>query len=315
MRKLVTIIIPVILLFFGTVSYADTLPAKAPMNNIYDPQQVLGDMATRAIIYTNMDNDDTPLNAQIAVVITDTDKPVNEIANDVYDTWSPDDWKQLNWFEKLYTKKNKYSVVIAASTKTNKIAIKTDDYVKHLGSLKHPENTIDNATKYFEQKEYDKGIDSIVTVYKNGLMEYKDVSKSAIKSAYSGKPSVSESAHEILSNPVIIGAIIIVLLIVLTCDDNMEFKKPLKQYIDKLRSMKSTTKSQKQRSQYTSTEQDKLYIDKPRSTESAKKSRKQRSKYAYTGHDKLYPNDDDFIDNKSWTALRKAQYQQYLTER
>lgn len=36
MRKLVTIIIPVIMLFFGTMSYADTLPEKAPMNNIYD---------------------------------------------------------------------------------------------------------------------------------------------------------------------------------------------------------------------------------------------------------------------------------------
>lgn len=53
------------------------------MNNIYDPQQVLSDMTTRAIIYTNMDNSDTPLNAQIAVVITDTDKPVNEIATDM----------------------------------------------------------------------------------------------------------------------------------------------------------------------------------------------------------------------------------------
>lgn len=286
MRKLVTIIIPVIMLFFGTMSYADTLPAKAPMNTIYDPQQVLGDMATRAIIYTNMDNADTPLNAQIAVVITDTDKSVTEIANDVYDTWSPDDWKQLNWFEKLYTKKNKYSVVIAASTKTNKIAIKTDDYVKHLGSLKHPENTIDNATKYFEQKEYDKGIDSIVTVYKNGLMEYKDVTKSAIKSSYSDKPSFSESLHDVFRNPFMIILVPLALLFMLTCDDKIKFKNPLTQYIDKLRSMKSATKS-----------------------------RKQRSKYAYTGHDKLYPNDDDFIDNKSWTSLRKAQYQQYLTER
>jgi len=286
MRKLVTIIIPVILLFFGTVSYADTLPEKAPMNNIYDPQQVLGDMATRAIIYTNMDNDDTPLNAQIAVVITDTDKPVNEIANDVYDKWSPDDWKQLNWFEKLYTKKNNYSVVIAASTKTNKIAIKTDDYVKHLGSLKNPENTIDNATKYFKQKEYDKGIDSIVTVYKNGLMEYKDVTKSAIKSAYSGKPSFSESLHDVFSNPFMIILVPLALLFMLTCDDKIKIKSPLKPYIDKLRSTKAT-----------------------------KKSQKHRSKYAYTGHDKLYPNDDDFIDNKSWTSLRKAQYQQYLTER
>lgn len=287
MRKLVTIIIPVIMLFFGTVNYADTLPAKAPMNNIYDPQQVLSDMTTRAVIYTNMDNADTPLNAQIAVVITDTDKPVNEIANDVYDKWSPDDWKQLNWFEKLYTKKNKYSVVIAASTKTNKIAIKTDDYVKHLGSLKHPETTIDNATKYFEQKDYDRGIDSIVTVYKNGLMEYKDVSKSAIKSTYSSKPSLYESVHDIFWNPFIIVPIIFALLLILIYDDdNMEFKKPLKQYIDKLRSKNSTTKS-----------------------------RKQRSKYSYTGHDKLYPNDDDFIDNKSWTSLHKAQYQQYLQER
>lgn len=286
MRKLVTIIIPVILLFFGTVSYADTLPEKAPMNNIYDPQQVLGDMATRAIIYTNMDNDDTPLNAQIAVVITDTDKPVNEIANDVYDKWSPDDWKQLNWFEKLYTKKNNYSVVIAASTKTNKIAIKTDDYVKHLGSLKNPENTIDNATKYFKQKEYDKGIDSIVTVYKNGLMEYKDVTKSAIKSAYSSKPSFSESLHDVFSNPFMIILVPLALLFMLTCDDKIKIKSPLKPYIDKLRSTKAT-----------------------------KKSQKHRSKYAYTGHDKLYPNDDDFIDNKSWTSLRKAQYQQYLTER
>lgn len=286
MRKLVTIIIPVILLFFGTVSYADTLPEKAPMNNIYDPQQVLGDMVTRAIIYTNMDNDDTPLNAQIAVVITDTDKPVNEIANDVYDKWSPDDWKQLNWFEKLYTKKNNYSVVIVASTKTNKIAIKTDDYVKHLGSLKNPENTIDNATKYFKQKEYDKGIDSIVTVYKNGLMEYKDVTKSAIKSAYSGKPSFSESLHDVFSNPFMIILVPLALLFMLTCDDKIKIKSPLKPYIDKLRSTKAT-----------------------------KKSQKQRSKYAYTGHDKLYPNDDDFIDNKSWTSLRKAQYQQYLTER
>ena len=286
MRKLVTIIIPVILLFFGTVSYADTLPEKAPMNNIYDPQQVLGDMATRAIIYTNMDNDDTPLNAQIAVVITDTDKPVNEIANDVYDKWSPDDWKQLNWFEKLYTKKNNYSVVIAASTKTNKIAIKTDDYVKHLGSLKNPENTIDNATKYFKQKEYDKGIDSIVTVYKNGLMEYNDVTKSAIKSAYSGKPSFSESLHDVFSNPFMIILVPLALLFMLTCDDKIKIKSPLKPYIDKLRSTKAT-----------------------------KKNQKQRSKYAYTGHDKLYPNDDDFIDNKSWTSLRKAQYQQYLTER
>lgn len=256
------------------------------MNNIYDPQQVLGDMATRAIIYTNMDNDDTPLNAQIAVVITDTDKPVNEIANDVYDKWSPDDWKQLNWFEKLYTKKNNYSVVIAASTKTNKIAIKTDDYVKHLGSLKNPENTIDNATKYFKQKEYDKGIDSIVTVYKNGLMEYKDVTKSAIKSAYSGKPSFSESLHDVFSNPFMIILVPLALLFMLTCDDKIKIKSPLKPYIDKLRSTKAT-----------------------------KKSQKQRSKYAYTGHDKLYPNDDDFIDNKSWTSLRKAQYQQYLTER
>ena len=298
MRKLVTIIIPVILLFFGTASYADTLPAKAPMNNIYDPQQVLGDMATRAVIYTNMDNADTPLNAQIAVVITDTDKPVNEIANDVYDTWSPDDWKQLNWFEKLYTKKNKYSVVIAASSKTNKIAIKTDDYVKHLGSLKHPENTIDNATKYFKQKEYDKGINSIVTVYTNGLMEYKDVTKSAIKSAYSGKPSFSESLHDVFSNPFIMILVPLALLFMLTCDDKIEFKSPLKLYIDKLRSKNSTTKSQKQRSK-----------------KSATKSRKQRSKYSYTGHDKLYPNDDDFIDNKSWTSLRKAQYQQYLQER
>ena len=275
MRKLVTIIIPVILLFFGTVSYADTLPEKAPMNNIYDPQQVLGDMATRAIIYTNMNNDDTPLN-----------KPVNEIANDVYDKWSPDDWKQLNWFEKLYTKKNNYSVVIAASTKTNKIAIKTDDYVKHLGSLKNPENTIDNATKYFKQKEYDKGIDSIVTVYKNGLMEYNDVTKSAIKSAYSGKPSFSESLHDVFSNPFMIILVPLALLFMLTCDDKIKIKSPLKPYIDKLRSTKAT-----------------------------KKNQKQRSKYAYTGHDKLYPNDDDFIDNKSWTSLRKAQYQQYLTER
>lgn len=298
MRKLVTIIIPVILLFFGTASYADTLPAKAPMNNIYDPQQVLGDMATRAVIYTNMDNADTLLNAQIAVVITDTDKPVNEIANDVYDTWSPDDWKQLNWFEKLYTKKNKYSVVIAASSKTNKIAIKTDDYVKHLGSLKHPENTIDNATKYFKQKEYDNGINSIVTVYTNGLMEYKDVTKSAIKSAYSGKPSFSESLHDVFSNPFIMILVPLALLFMLTCDDKIEFKSPLKLYIDKLRSKNSTTKSQKQRSK-----------------KSATKSRKQRSKYSYTGHDKLYPNDDDFIDNKSWTSLRKAQYQQYLQER
>ena len=299
MRKLVTIIIPVIMLFLGTVSYADTLPAKAPMNNIYDPKQVLSDMTTRAIIYTNMDNSDTPLNAQIAVVITDTDKPVNEIANNVYDTWSPDDWKQLNWFEKLYTKKNKYSVVIAASTKTNKIAIKTDDYVKHLGSLKHTENTIDNATKYFEQKEYDKGIDSVVTVYKNGLMEYKDVSKSAIKSTYSGKPSLYESVHDIFWNPFIIVPIIIALLLVLIYDeDENTFKNPLKPYIDKLRSTKVTKKSQKQRGE-----------------KSATKSRKQRSKYSYTGHDKLYPNDDDFIDNKSWTSLRKAQYQQYLTER
>ena len=286
MRKLVTIIIPVIMLFFGTVSYADTLPAKAPMNNIYDPQQVLSDMTTRAIIYTNMDNSDTPLNAQIAVVITDTDKPVNEIATDIYDKWSPDDWKQLNWFEKLYTKKNKYSVVIAASTKTNKIAIKTDDYVKHLGSLKNPENTIDNATKYFKQKEYDKGIDSIVTVYKNGLMEYKDVTKSAIKSAYSGKPSFSESLHDVFSNPFMIILVPLALLFMLTCDDKIKIKSPLKPYIDKLRSTKAT-----------------------------KKSQKHRSKYAYTGHDKLYPNDDDFIDNKSWTSLRKAQYQQYLTER
>ena len=298
MRKLVTIIIPVIMLFFGTMSYADTLPEKAPMNNIYDPQQVLGDMATRAVIYTNMDNADTPLNAQIAVVITDTDKPVNEIANDVYDTWSPDDWKQLNWFEKLYTKKNKYSVVIAASSKTNKIAIKTDDYVKHLGSLKHPENTIDNATKYFKQKEYDKGINSIVTVYTNGLMEYKDVTKSAIKSAYSCKPSFSESLHDVFSNPFIMILVPLALLFMLTCDDKIEFKSPLKLYIDKLRSKNSTTKSQKQRSK-----------------KSATKSRKQRSKYSYTGHDKLYPNDDDFIDNKSWTSLRKAQYQQYLQER
>jgi domain of unknown function (DUF477) len=286
MRKLVTIIIPVIMLFLGTVSYADTLPAKAPMNNIYDPKQVLNDMTTRAIIYTNMDNSDTPLNAQIAVVITDTDKPVNEIATDIYDKWSPDDWKQLNWFEKLYTKKNKYSVVIAASTKTNKIAIKTDDYVKHLGSLKNPENTIDNATKYFKQKEYDKGIDSIVTVYKNGLMEYNDVTKSAIKSAYSGKPSFSESLHDVFSNPFMIILVPLALLFMLTCDDKIKIKSPLKPYIDKLRSTKAT-----------------------------KKNQKQRSKYAYTGHDKLYPNDDDFIDNKSWTSLRKAQYQQYLTER
>lgn len=246
-----------------------------------------------------MDNSDTPLNAQIAVVITDTDKPVNEIATDIYDKWSPDDWKQLNWFEKLYTKKNKYSVVIAASTKTNKIAIKTDDYVKHLGSLKHPETTIDNATKYFEQKEYDKGIDSVVTVYKNGLMEYKDVSKSAIKSTYSGKPSLYESVHDIFWNPFIIVPIIIALLLVLIYDeDENTFKNPLKPYIDKLRSTKVTKKSQKQRGE-----------------KSATKSRKQRSKYSYTGHDKLYPNDDDFIDNKSWTSLRKAQYQQYLTER
>lgn len=298
MRKIVTIIIPVIMLFFGTMSYADTLPAKAPMNNIYDPQQVLSDMTTRAIIYTNMDNSDTPLNAQIAVVITDTDKPVNEIATDIYDKWSPDDWKQLNWFEKLYTKKNKYSVVIAASTKTNKITIKTDDYVKHLGSLKNPENTIDNATKYFEQNEYDKGIDSIVTVYKNGLMEYKDVSKSTIKSTYSGK-LLYKSAHDVFWNPFIIVPIIVALLLILIYDDdNMEFKKPLKQYIDKLRSTSTTTKNRKQRSK-----------------KSATKRRKQRSKYAYTGHDKLYPNDDDFIDNKSWTSLRKAQYQRYLQER
>lgn len=217
----------------------------------------------------------------------------------IYDKWSPDDWKQLNWFEKLYTKKNKYSVVIAASTKTNKIAIKTDDYVKHLGSLKHPETTIDNATKYFEQKEYDKGIDSVVTVYKNGLMEYKDVSKSAIKSTYSGKPSLYESVHDIFWNPFIIVPIIIALLLVLIYDeDENTFKNPLKPYIDKLRSTKVTKKSQKQRGE-----------------KSATKSRKQRSKYSYTGHDKLYPNDDDFIDNKSWTSLRKAQYQQYLTER
>lgn len=299
MRKLVILIISVILLFFGTVGYADTLPTKAPDNNIYDPHQVLSDRTSLDIIYANTDNADTALKAQIAVVVTDTDKPVNEMANDVYNTWSPDDWKQLNWFEKLYTKKNKYAVVIAASTKTNKIAIKTDDYVKHLGSLKHSETTIDNATKYFEQKDYDKGIDSIVTIYTNGLMEYKDVSKSTIKSTYMDKPLFSDSVHEVFSNPFIVGPIIFALLFVLIySDDKIKFKSFFKPYIDKPRSAESNTKSRKQRSEKVTT-----------------KSQKQRSKYSYTGHDKLYPNDDDFIDNKSWTSLRKAQYQQYLKER
>lgn len=108
-----------------------------------------------------------------------------------------------------------------------------------------------------------------------------------------------ESVHDIFWNPFIIVPIIIALLLVLIYDeDENTFKNPLKPYIDKLRSTKVTKKSQKQRGE-----------------KSATKSRKQRSKYSYTGHDKLYPNDDDFIDNKSWTSLRKAQYQQYLTER
>lgn len=39
-----------------------------------------------------------------------------------------------------------------------------------------------------------------------------------------------------------------------------------------------------------------------------KKDRLKRSNYNYTGKDKLYPNDSNFIDNSTWTAILVSEY-------
>lgn len=338
-KYILLLLIP--LFFIISSAYAEaTIPSK-PSNGIYDPSHYLSEKAETKLAEFNSNND-----TQIGVYIVDTldSQPIEETANKIAREWKighSDTNKgaliaiAVNDRKFRIETSNELSTILT-DTKSKSILSSSKLYMKNKdydGAVIHMIDEIQKITSSestSNPNEIDQTIGNVSTKFEETLTKAL-----AIIATIIGLPLITKIIYEIIRY--------FKFLKRSKFDYDGPDKLTPKDYNFKENKTWSTERIQKfwhenykKRSQYDYVGSDKLYPsmllfvmnpswtkDRIRTYEEklerekrqrekyekqVREDRLKRSNYHYKGKDKLYPNDSNFIDNSTWTALLVSEY-------
>lgn len=340
MKKYLLLLFTPLLFLISTIHAETTVPPK-PSNGIYDPSHYLSKKAETKLSEFNSNSD-----TQIGVYIVDTldGESIEETANNVSRAWKighSDTNKgaliaiAVNDRKFRIETSNELSTILT-DAKSKSILGSSKSYMKNKdydGAIIHMIDEIQKITSSestSDPNEIDQTIGNVSTKFEETLTKAL-----AIIATIIGLPLITKIIYEIIRY--------FKFLKRSKFDYDGPDKLTPKDYNFKENKTWSTEKIQKfwhenykKRSQYDYIGSDKLYPsmflfvmnpswtkDRIRTYEEklerekrqrekyekqVKEDRLRRSNYHYKGKDKLYPNDSNFIDNSTWTALLVSEY-------
>lgn len=342
MRKLKILLLLLTPLFFliNSVNAENTIPER-PSNGIYDPSHYLSEKAQNKLSEFNS-NSDTQLG--VYIVNTLNGKSIEETANDIAREWKighADTNKgaliaiAVNDRKFRIETSNELSTILT-DAKSKSILGSSKSYMKNKdydGAVIHMIDEIQKITSSestSDPNEIDQTIGNVSTKFEETLTKVL-----AIIATIIGLPLITKIIYKIIRY--------FKFLKRSKFDYDGPDKLTPKDYNFKENKTWSTERIQKfwhenykKRSQYDYVGSDKLYPsmllffmnpswtkDRIRTYEEkierekrqrekyekqVREDRLKRSNYHYKGKDKLYPNDSNFIDNSTWTALLVSEY-------
>lgn len=342
MKKLKTLLLLLTpLLFLISTIHADiTVPPK-PSNGIYDPSHYLSEKSEAKLAEFNSNND-----TQIGVYIVDTlnDEAIEETATKIAREWKighADTNKgaliaiSVNDRKFRIETSNELSTILT-DAKSKSILGSSKSYMKNKdydGAIIHMIDKIQKVTSVdatSSSEETQNNNENFPTRFQNVLLKIL-----MFGAAILGIPLLIKTISEIINYSKLLKRS--------KFDYTGEDKLTPKDHNFKENKTWTTERTQKfwqedyrKRSQYDYIGSDKLYPsmmffmmnpswtkDRIRTYEEklerekrqrekyekqVKEDRLRRSNYHYKGKDKLYPNDSNFIDNSTWTALLVSEY-------
>ena len=342
MKKLKTLLLLLTpLLFLISTIHADiTVPPK-PSNGIYDPSHYLSEKAETKLAEFNSNND-----TQIGVYIADTldGESIEETANKIAREWKighSDTNKgaliaiAVNDRKFRIETSNELSTILT-DAKSKSILGSSKSYMKNKdydGAIIHMIDEIQKVTSVdatSNSEETQNNSENFPTRFQNVLLKIL-----MFGAAILGIPLLIKTISEIINYSKLLKRS--------KFDYTGENKLTPKDHDFKENKSWTTERTQrfwqedyKKRSQYDYVGSDKLYPsmllfvmnpswtkDRIRTYEEklerekrqrekyekqVREDRLKRSNYHYKGKDKLYPNDSNFIDNSTWTALLVSEY-------
>ena len=342
MKKLKTLLLLLTpLLFLIAPIHAETNIPPKPSNGIYDPSHYLSEKSEAKLAEFNSNND-----TQIGVYIVDTlnDEAIEETANKIAREWKighADTNKgaliaiAVNDRKFRIETSNELSTILT-DAKSKSILGSSKSYMKNKdydGAIIHMIDKIQKVTSVdvtSSSEETQNNNENFPTIFQNVLLKIL-----MFGAAILGIPLLIKTISEIINYSKLLKRS--------KFDYTGEDKLTPKDHNFKENKTWTTERTQKfwqedyrKRSQYDYIGSDKLYPsmmffmmnpswtkDRIRTYEEKlerekrqrekyekqiREDRLKRSNYHYKGKDKLYPNDSNFIDNSTWTALLVSEY-------
>jgi len=340
MKKYLLLLLTPLLFLIAPIHADVTIPSK-PSNGIYDPSHYLSEKAETKLAEFNSNND-----TQIGVYIVDTldGQTIEETANKIAREWKIGHSEtnkgaliaiSVNDRKFRIETSNELSTILT-DAKSKSILGSSKSYMKNKGYDGAIINMIDEIKKVTSvdatssSEETQNNSENFPTRFQNVLLKIL-----MFGAAILGIPLLIKTISEIINYSKLLKRS--------KFDYTGEDKLTPKDHNFKENKTWTTERTQKfwqedyrKRSQYDYIESDKLYPsmmffmmnpswtkDRIRTYEEklerekrqrekyekqVKEDRLRRSNYHYKGKDKLYPNDSNFIDNSTWTALLVSEY-------
>lgn len=340
MKKYLILLLTPLLFLIASIHAETTVPPK-PSNGIYDPSHYLSEKAETKLAEFNSNND-----TQIGVYIVDTldSQPIEETANKIAREWKighADTNKgaliaiAVNDRKFRIETSNELSTILT-DAKSKSILGSSKSYMKNKdydGAIIHMIDKIQKVTSVdatSSSEETQNNNENFPTRFQNVLLKIL-----MFGAAILGIPLLIKTISEIINYSKLLKRS--------KFDYTGEDKLTPKDHNFKENKTWTTERTQKfwqedyrKRSQYDYIGSDKLYpsmmffmmnpswtkdrirtyeekLEKEKRQREAyerklQKDRRRRSDYNYKGKDKLYPNDSNFIDNSTWTALLVSEY-------
>lgn len=338
-KYLLLLLLPI--LFLIKPIHAETTVPPKPSNGIYDPSNYLSEKAETKLAEFNSNND-----TQIGVYIVDTldGQPIEEIANKIAREWKIGHVETnkgaliaiaVNDRKFRIETSNELSTILT-DAKSKSILGSSKSYMKNKDYDGAIINMIDEIQKVTSinatssSKETQNNLENIPTRFQNVLLKIL-----MFGAAILGIPLLIKIISEIINYSKLFKRS--------KFDYTGEDKLTPKDHNFKENKTWTTERTQKfwqedyrKRSQYDYVGSDKLYpsmmffmmnpswtkdrirtyeekLEKEKRQREAyerklQEDRRRRSDYNYKGKDKLYPDDYNFVDNSTWTALLVSEY-------
>ena len=340
MKKYLLLLLTPLLFLIAPIHAETTVPPK-PSNGIYDPSHYLSEKAETKLAEFNSSND-----TQIGVYIVDTlnGQPIEETANKIAREWKIGHAETnkgaliaiaVNDRKFRIETSNELSTILTdAKSKSilgsSKSYMKNKDYDGAIINMIDEIQKVTSVDSTSSSEETQNNLENFPTRFQNVLLKILMFSAAIL-----GIPLIIKIISEIINYSKLLKRS--------KFDYTGEDKLTPKDHNFKENKTWTTERTQrfwqedyKKRSQYDYIGSDKLYPsmlffemnpswtnDRIRTYEEklerekrqrekyekqVREDRLRRSNYNYKGKDKLYPNDYNFIDNSTWTALLVSEY-------